>query len=112
MSARDPRPRVDNAGNPLTAREAAALLGMSERNVKRWRAEPRESVEARAAARRDEAARLRAAGATYADIADALECSTGTVGRLLHEARARAGVPQPGRGRRNTTVPMPDKAAS
>lgn len=111
MSALDPRPRFDHEGRPLTAREAAEQLGMSERNVRRWRAEPREAVEGRAAARRDEAARLRAGGATYLEIADALDCSTGTVGRLLHEHRERAGLPQPGRGRRSTTVPFPRKTA-
>jgi DNA-directed RNA polymerase specialized sigma24 family protein len=54
---------------------------------------------------------LRAGGATYREIAEALDCSTGTVGRLLHEHRERAGIPQPGRGRRNTTVPMVKKTA-
>ena len=111
MSALDPRPRFDAEGRPLTAREAAERLGMSERNVRRWRAEPRESVEGRAAARRERAAELRAGGATYREIADELGCSTGTVGRLLHEHRERAGVPQPGRGRRSTTIPMPRKTA-
>lgn len=111
MSATDPRPRLDREGHPLTAREAAARLGMSERNVRRWRAESREDFEGRAAARRERAAALRAGGATYKEIADELDCSTGTVGRLLHEHRERSGVPQPGRGRRNTTVPMQKKIA-
>lgn len=112
MSALDPRPRLDPKGRPLTAREAAERLGTSERTVRRWRAESREDFETRAAVRRERAAELRAGGATYREIADELDCSTGTVGRLLHEHRKRAGVPQPGRGRRNTTVPMPGKAAS
>ena len=112
MSALDPRPRVDKTGRPLTAREAAERVGRSARTVQRWRAESREDYEGRAAARRERAAALRAGGATYREIADELDCSTGTVGRLLHEHRARTGVPQPGRGRRNSTVPMPGKAAS
>ena len=112
MSALDPRPRVDKSGRPLTAREAAELVGRSPRTVQRWRAEAREDYERRATARRERAAALRSEGKTYREIADALDCSTGTVGRLLHEHRARTGVPQPGRGRRNTTVPMPGKAAS
>lgn len=94
-----------------TARELAEELGVSERFIRSRRAESREDFEARAAARRDEAARLRAGGATYREIADALDCSTGTVGRLLHEHRERAGLPQPGRGRRSTTIPMPRKTA-
>lgn len=94
-----------------TARELAAEQGVSTRTIQRDIAESREDFEARAAARRERAAALRASGATYREIADALECSTGTVGRLLHEYREREGIPQPGRGRRNTTVPMPRKTA-
>ena len=103
---------LDRSRRPLTAAELGAELGVSERQAKRVWAEPREDVEARATARRERAAELRAAGKTYREIADDLKCSTGTVGRLLHEHRERAGIPQPGRGRRNTTVPMPDTAAS
>lgn len=89
-----------------TARELAEEHGVSERFIRRTVAESREDYEGRAAARRERAAELRAGGATYREIADALGCSTGTVGRLLHEHREREGIPQPGRGRRNTTVPM------
>lgn len=95
-----------------TARELADELGVSERFIRSRIAESREDFEARAAARRERAAELRSGGATYREIAAALGCSTGTVGRLLHEHRARTGVPQPGRGRRNTTVPMTGKAVS
>lgn len=94
-----------------TARELADERKVSERFIRSRVAERREDYEGRAAARRDEAARLRAEGSTYREIADALGCSVGTVGRLLHEYRERAGIPQPGRGRRSTTIPMP-KAAS
>lgn len=111
MTAREPRRRVDKQGRPLTAAEAAEMLGVSERHVKRLRAEPRDEVTARAAERRERAAALRASGATYKAIADEMGVSTGTVGRLLHEWREQTGVPQPGRGRRNTTVPMPEKTA-
>lgn len=97
--------------NGMTARELAEVVGVSERTVRKYYAEPRESVEARATARRDEAARLRAGGATYREIAAALGCSTGSVGRLLHEHRELTGLPQPGRGRRSTTVPFPRKTA-
>lgn len=95
-----------------TARELADELGVSERFIRSRIAESREDFEGRAAVRRERAAELRAGGATYREIANELDCSTGTVGRLLHEHRERTGVPQPGRGRRNTTVPMPDKTAS
>lgn len=94
-----------------TAREMADERGVSPRFIRSRIAESREDFEGRAAARRERAATLRASGATYREIADALDCSTGTVGRLLHEHREREGIPQPGRGRRNTTVPMPKKIA-
>lgn len=90
-----------------TARELAEEHGVSPRFIRRTVAESREDFEGRAAARRERAAALRAGGATYKAIADDLGCSTGTVGRLLHEHREREGIPQPGRGRRNTTIPMP-----
>ena len=99
------------ARRPRTARELAAEHGVSPRTIQRAVAESREDFEGRAAARRERAAALRAGGATYKAIADDLGCSTGTVGRLLHEYRERAGIPQPGRGRRNTTVPMPRETA-
>lgn len=107
MTGHVKRPRPDG----VTAREVAERTGKSERTVRRYFAEDREDFEGRAAARRERAAALRAGGATYKAIADDLGCSTGTVGRLLHEYRERAGIPQPGRGRRNTTVPMPRETA-
>ena len=107
MTGHVKRPRPDG----VTAREVAERTGKSERTVRRYFAEDREDFEGRAAARRDRAAALRAGGATDKAIADELGCSTGTVGRLLHEYRERTGVPQPGRGRRATTIPMPRKTA-
>lgn len=107
MGKREPnRQRRDE-----TARELAERLGVSERYVRSVRAESREDFEGRAAMRRARAGTLRAGGASYREIADELGCSTGTVGRLLHEWRKREGVPQPGRGRRSTTIPMPGKTA-
>lgn len=108
MSALDPRPRFDKEGRPLTATEAARLLGMSERNVRRLRAEPRNVVLDRAAARRERAAALREEGKTYREIADEMDVSTGVVGYLLHEHRKRAGQQQPGRGRSAFLCPLPD----
>lgn len=107
MTGHAKQPRPDG----VTAREVAERTGKSARTVRRYFAEDREDFEGRAAARRERAAELRTGGATYKAIADDLGCSTGTVGRLLHEWREQTGVPHPGRGRRNTTVPMPRKTA-
>lgn len=81
MSAQNPGRRK------VTAREAAERFGVSIRTIKRVMAEPREEVTARAAARRAQAVELRTAGLSYKAIAEAMECSTGAVGRLLHDAR-------------------------
>lgn len=107
MTGHVKQPRPDG----VTAREVAERTGKTARTVRRYFAEDREHYESSAAARREHAATLRAGGATYKAIADELGCSTGTVGRLLHEWREQAGVPQPGRGRRSTTIPMPGKTA-
>ncbi|WP_345711473.1 sigma factor-like helix-turn-helix DNA-binding protein [Kineococcus glutinatus] len=50
-------------------------------------AEPRNQFLARAAERREQAVALRAQGLSYLEIAAEMGCSTGTVGRLLHDAR-------------------------
>lgn len=79
------------AQNPVrrtkTARELAEQFGASTRTVRRIVAEPREHYESRAAARRRQAAALRAQGMTYKQIAEKMDVSTGTVGQLLHAAR-------------------------
>ncbi|WP_432520590.1 RNA polymerase sigma factor [Kineococcus sp. SYSU DK006] len=59
-------------------------------------AEPRPAFLSRAAARRAQAVQLRTSGASYAEIAEAMGCSTGTVGRLLHDARRYGEMPEPG----------------
>ena len=64
MNALDPRPRVGKSGRSLTAREAAELVGRSARTIQRWRAESREDVKGRSAARRERAAELRSEGKT------------------------------------------------
>ena len=109
MSALDPRPRFDREGRPLTAAEAARRLGMSERHVRRLRAEPRSVVLDRAVARRERAAELRQSGMSYSEIADEMQVSTGTVGHLLHEYRKRSGEQLPGRGRSAFLCPPPDE---
>jgi transposase len=91
----------------MTAREAAEHFGVSPRTIRRVAAEPREDFLARAAARRDEAVKLRYDGLKYQAIADAMGCTIGTVSRLLHDAR-KLGVPLPAR----TGTVKPNPAAS
>jgi DNA-binding CsgD family transcriptional regulator len=66
-----------------TARQMAEQLGISVRSVRNIVAEPRVEFEARAAAKRDQAQRLRERGATYRQIADTLSVSVGSVSSLL-----------------------------
>lgn len=87
MSTQIPRRRR------LTAREIAERTGKSVRTVYRYTAEPRADFLARAAARRAEAVKLRSEGLKYAEIAERMEISTGIVGRLIHDARARGEFP-------------------
>ncbi len=84
------------ARRKVTAREAAEQYGISQRTVQRMIAEPRPAFLSRAAARRAQAVQLRTSGASYAEIAEAMGCSTGTVGRLLHDARRYGEMPEPG----------------
>lgn len=81
MSAQNPRRR------PVTQREMAEKFGVSTRTVARFMAEPREDFLARAKARRDRAVELRAQGLKYVEIAAEMGVSTGTVSRLLHDAK-------------------------
>ena len=89
MSAQQPGRRK------MTAREAAEKYGVSPRTVRRLVAEPRQDFLSRAAVRRAQAVELRVAGASYIEIAEAMGCSTGTVGRLLHDARRYGEMPEP-----------------
>ncbi len=73
-----------------TAREAATLLGVSERTIRNIVAEPRDDYEARARERRNRADELRKQGLQYRVIAETMGCSIGTVGRLLYDARKYA----------------------
>lgn len=76
-----------NKRRAITARELAERLGSSERTARRLVAEPRTDYLDRARVRRDRAVELRNAGMKYREIADEMGVSTGTVGRLLHDAR-------------------------
>lgn len=84
MSAQNPRRR------PVSSREMAKKFNVSTRTIERFMAEPRADFLARAKARRDRAVELRSQGLTYAEIAATMECSIGTVGRLIHDAKKLA----------------------
>jgi DNA-binding NarL/FixJ family response regulator len=72
-----------------TAKELAALYGVTPRTIQRAMAEPREEFEARAAARQDEALRLIESGLTYRQVAERMGTTRGTAAGLVHRARQR-----------------------
>lgn len=74
----------------MTAKEAAARYGVSERTIRRIAAEPRSEFLARAARNREEAMRLRAEGLPYTVIAERMGVPLGTAKRLVHDARKKA----------------------
>lgn len=84
------------AENPVrrnrTAREVAERLGASPRTIRRIMAEPRDQFLARAAENRRRAVELREQGLKYREIAEKMGVTTGTVGKLLHDARKQAAV--------------------
>lgn len=84
MSAQAPRRRK------ATAKELAKRMGASERTVRNLVAEPRADFLARAAANRARAVELRGQGLLYREIAEQMDISIGTVGKLLHDARRLA----------------------
>lgn len=70
----------------ITAREGAEKLGVSERTVRRIRAEPRADFEGRARVRRERVVELREQGLTYKEMGIPM----GSVGKALYDARKRA----------------------
>ncbi|KAB2585283.1 replication protein RepB [Rhodococcus erythropolis] len=82
---------MPGAKNPvrrkMTAAEAAERFGASTRTIQRLFAEPRDDFLDRAKARRQKAVELREQGLKYREIAEEMGISTGTVGRLLHDAK-------------------------
>lgn len=70
-----------------TARELAKRLGVSERTIRRYVAEPKDQLEARAAARHKRIRELRAQGLSYRAIAKTVDCSIGTVHNALTKPR-------------------------
>lgn len=71
----------------VTAREAAEQFGASTRTIQRLVAEPRDEFLERARERRDRIVALRKQGLKYKDIAEEMGITTGTVSRVLHDAR-------------------------
>lgn len=82
------------AENPVrrkkTARELAEQLGISTSTVRRLMAEPRDQYLARANAKREQVAELRAEGMSVRVIAEKLEISKSTAGRYVQEYEAKS----------------------
>jgi DNA-binding NarL/FixJ family response regulator len=81
MSAKVPRRRDKKA------RELAEQFGVGTRQIQRLVAEPRQDYLARAAAQREQIARLRERGLSYQQIAEEVGCPIGTVRSSLHHHR-------------------------
>ena len=84
MTAQNPERR------PQTARALAEEFGVTPRQIRRIVAEPRAEFLARAARRRETAARLRAEGMTYPEIAAEMGITPAIVGRLMADVRKAA----------------------
>lgn len=78
----------------FTAREAAERLGVTTRTVQRLMAEPRDQYLARANAKREQVAELRAEGMSVRFIAEKLEISKSTAGRYVQEYEAKSKQPR------------------
>lgn len=73
---------------PVSARVLAERIGVSERTIKRYVAEPREQYEARTAARHARIRELRAEGLSMRAIAAEVGVALGTVHYALKTAPA------------------------
>lgn len=71
---------------PVPARVLAERVGVSERTIKRYIAEPRAEYDARTAARHERIRELRAEGKSYRAIAAEVGVSLGTVQYALNKA--------------------------
>lgn len=78
----------------LTAREAAARVGRSERTIRRWVAVPRDEYESAAANRRREAVRLADEGLSSAQVAERMGITAAAVRSLWRTARQHGEGPQ------------------
>lgn len=73
-----------------TAKEVAARLGVSERTVRRYIAQPREEFLAEARARQDKALELRESGLKWREVGEAMGgVSPATVFELAAKAKKR-----------------------
>lgn len=73
---------------PVPARVLAERVGVSERTIKRYIAEPRAEYDARTAARHERIRELRAEGKSMRAIATELGVSVGTVHYALSKTRS------------------------
>ena len=79
----------------LTAKETARRMGISERTVQRLVAEAREDYESRATSRKETAATMKAAGASWAEIAAAVGGTEWAARALVRRALLPAEVHAP-----------------
>ena len=79
------------ARRPVPARVLAQKVGVSERTIKRYIAEPRPEYDARTEARHDRIRKLRAEGLSYRAIAAELHVAIGTVHYALNKSAPRGG---------------------
>lgn len=73
---------------PVSARILAERVGVSERTIKRYIAEPRAEYDARTAARHTRIRELRAAGKSMREIAAEIGVSVGTVHYALNKVES------------------------
>lgn len=78
---------------PVSAKVAAARLGLSVRTVRRYVAEERETYETRAASRRELAGKMAAQGLPWADIAAAVGGTEWAARSLVRRYRAALAGP-------------------
>ena len=76
------------ARRPVTARVLAERIGVSERTIKRYVAEPRAEYNARTAARHARIRELREEGKSYRAIAAEVGVSLGTVQYALNKSES------------------------
>lgn len=79
----------------VTARTAAKRLGVTMRTIYSYQAEHRAVYEGRAAQRRETAGKMRAAGATWAEIAEAIEGTEWAARGLVRRYRLEQEQEQP-----------------
>jgi predicted DNA-binding transcriptional regulator YafY len=91
-----------------SAADLAKESGFSERSIRRYVAEPRDSYVERAVLRRVTARKLQQDGLSYTDIAERMSMSVSATKSLLHRARQNADAD----GHHLSTQQPPPKTAS